>query len=274
MAELEKRIIDTHRVDIWNIKVNLLKKEEIIHILNEWICSGRKGCYFTPIDANTVMLAQKDSKLREAILNSDITNVDSYLPAKFLKKAGANIEERVATPDVLDLLLDEANKKSQRIYFLGATDNTLNKLSHIIKERFPQIIIAGMHNGYFKDNEKNLIVQHISSLSPDIVLIGMPSPKKENFVMECKDNINAGALYCVGGALDALAGVLPRPPRWLRKGPMEGILRVVRNPHSYWGRAIICFQFIKFAKKWNKSHNGLQIIQPNHKIKTTFESEP
>ena len=43
MAELKEDERDLKRVDIWNIKVNLLGKEEIIDTLNQWISKGEKG---------------------------------------------------------------------------------------------------------------------------------------------------------------------------------------------------------------------------------------
>lgn len=183
MAELKEDERDLKCVDIWNIKVNLLGKEDIIDTLNRWISKGEKGKYCTPVDANTVMLAQNDKNLREAIFLSDITNVDSFLPAEFLKKAGYPINGRVATPDVMDAILSEANKNKLRIYFLGAKDSTLEKLNDVIRRRFPNVVIAGMRNGYFMESENETIAKEISETTPDVVFIGMPSPKKEDFVI-------------------------------------------------------------------------------------------
>ena len=39
MAELKEDERDLKRVDIWNIKINLLGKDEIIETLNRWICT-------------------------------------------------------------------------------------------------------------------------------------------------------------------------------------------------------------------------------------------
>lgn len=254
MGTVANNEIDTKCVHIWNIKVNLLDQDQIVNLLNARLAAGCRGLYFTPVDANVVMLAQKDKNLRDAILASDITNVDSFLPAKYLMRSGYPIEGRVATPDIMDALLENASKLGQKVYFLGAKDSTLDILRDVVSNRFPGVDIVGMHNGYFADTENSRIANLISEVSPDIVFVGMPSPKKETFVLNCKDTINAGVLYCVGGAFDALAGILPRPPKWLRFGPMEGVFRIMRNPRVYWKRAFMCFKFIRFAKNWNKSH--------------------
>jgi N-acetylglucosaminyldiphosphoundecaprenol N-acetyl-beta-D-mannosaminyltransferase len=150
----------------------------------------------------------------------------------------------------MEALLKRASELRQKVYFLGAKDSTLELLHGVVTKRFPRVNIVGMHNGYFPDSENAKIADMISAVSPDIVFIGMPSPKKETFVMACKDTIDAGVLYCVGGAFDAMAGVLPRPPKWLMFGPMEGVLRILRSPSVYWKRALMCFRFKRFARKW------------------------
>ena len=254
MGESNSGKIDSRRIDIWNIKVNLLDREQIVELINDRLAEGCRGLYFTPVDANVIMLAQTDEKLRSAIMASEITNVDSYLPAKYLKKAGYVIKGRVPTPEIMEALLERASQLGQRVYFLGAKDSTLELLHSVVKTKFPGVDVVGMHNGYFSDSENPRIADMISAVSPDLVFVGMPSPKKETFVMSSKDTIDAGLLYCVGGAFDAMAGVLPRPPKWLMFGPMEGVLRIMRNPRVYWKRAFMCFKFMRFAKKWNKLH--------------------
>ena len=251
-----REIMDLRRVEIWNIKVNLLDVAQIVTLVNERLSAGCKGLYFTPVDANVVMLAQNDMELRKAIWVSDITNVDSYLPAAYLKKAGYSIESRVPTPDVMDALLESASQKGLKVYFLGAKDATLAILSNVVSTKYPGVEIVGMRNGYFDDAECSRIADDISAVSPDILFVGMPSPKKEMFVMNCKDTLDCGVIYCVGGAFDAMAGVLPRPPKWLMFGPMEGVFRVLRNPKVYWKRALMCFKFIIFATRWNREKIG------------------
>lgn len=250
MGECAGEKIDLRRIDIWNIKLNLLDQGEIVALINAKLAGGCRGLYFTPVDANVIMLAQNDENLRSAIMESDITNVDSYLPARYLKKTGYPINGRVPTPEIMEALLEKASELGQKVYFLGAKDSTLELLHGVVTKRFPGVNIVGMQNGYFPDSENAKIADMISAVSPDIVFVGMPSPKKEVFVLNCKDTIDAGILYCVGGAFDAMAGVLPRPPKWLMFGPMEGVFRVLRNPRVYWKRAFICFKFIRFAKKW------------------------
>ena len=94
--------MDLKEVKIWNIKYNLLTAKEISDIVNSWLDGGRKGIHLTGVDACVMVQAQENDLLRKAILESDIVNIDSYLPAKKLAKLGYDVKERVTTPDVME----------------------------------------------------------------------------------------------------------------------------------------------------------------------------
>ncbi len=238
---------DLKEVRIWNVKYNLLSVGEIADFVEKWLDEGRKGIHLTGANPETVALAQKDPLQKEAILDSDIVNVDSFLPTFFLKRKGYGIKKRVPSPDVFEALLAEANKRHQKVYFLGAKQTTLDSLRPIVEKKYPDLVIAGMRNGYFPQEKTDEIAEIISRESPDFLFIALPSPRKEKFILTYKHKINVGCLYGVGGAFDAMAGVLSRPPKWLQHFGMEYWLRVIRAPRVYVKRMPLYFRFIKLA---------------------------
>lgn len=239
--------MDLKEVRIWNVKYNLLTKIEITNIVSKWIDEGKKGIHLTGANADTVALAQTDQLLQRAIMDSDIVNVDSTLPAYFLKREGYTLRERVPTPDVMEEFMRIANAKRQKVFFLGAKQETLDKLKVILTKEYPDMVIAGMQNGYYPKEDEERIVHIISSAAPDYLFIALPSPAKELFILKYKKRINAGVLYGVGGALDAKSGVFRRPPKWLREYGMEYMLRLLRRPGVYAKRVPLTIQFIKLA---------------------------
>ena len=236
--------MDLKEIRIWNIKYNLLSLNEIVDIVNQWLSEGKRGIHLTGANPETVALAQSDELLHEAIMESDIVNVDSFLPAKFLHLKGYAINHRVPTPEVFEEFMRCANEKRQKVYFLGAKQDTLDKMRMILEKEYPNMIIAGMRNGYYTDDEEPMIAEEISRLSPDFLFVGMSSPRKERFILKYKHQIDVGVFYGVGGAFDAKAGVLSRPPKWLQHAGMEYWLRLIRNPKMYVHRMPLYFKFI------------------------------
>ena len=238
---------DLKEIRIWSIKYNLLSITEIVDIVNEWLDGGKKGIHLTGANPETVVLAQDDELLRTALLDSDIVNVDSFLPAKFLHYKGYPIEHRVPTPDVFEELMKKANEKKQKVFFFGATDETLKLMKSVLEREYPDMLIVGMRNGYYSDEEESAIAENISRLEPNYLFIGMPSPRKERFILKYKHQINVGCFYGVGGAFDAKAGVLKRPPKWAQHAGIEYWMRVIRQPQVYGKRMPRYFRFLKIA---------------------------
>lgn len=241
--------MDLKEIKIWNVKYNLLTISEIVRIVNLWLSEGRKGIHLTGANPETVALAQEDELLHEAIMDSDIVNVDSFLPTKFLLMKGYKFYHRVPTPEVFEEFMKCANEKRQKVFFLGAKQETLDIMRGVLEKEYPNMEIVGMRNGYYTEDEEADIAESISQLEPDFLFIGMPSPRKERFILKYKHQINVGCFYGVGGAFDAKAGVLSRPPKWLQHGGLEYWLRVIREPKVYGKRIPLYFKFIRLAMK-------------------------
>lgn len=240
--------MDLKEVEIWGVKYNLLSVDEIVAIVTEWLNEGRRGIHLTGVNAETITIAHKDNLLREAILDSDIVNVDSFLPSFFLKKKGYKID-RVATPDVMEAFFKKANEGSQKVFFLGSKQTTLDLLRGVIEKQYPNINVVGMRNGYYPSEQEEMIANEISQLSPDYLYIALPSPMKEKFILKYKKKLNVGVFYGVGGAFDAKAGVLKRPPKWLQGHGLEGVFRLLRNPKTMVKRTRLNLEFVKLALK-------------------------
>ena len=245
--------VDLKEVRIWKIKFNLLTEFEIAEIVDKWISEGRKGIHLTGVNADIVGIAQTDDLLHTAIMESDIVNIDSMLPAFFLKKHGYKLKGRASTPDVMEEFFKIANEKRQKVFFLGAKQETLDKLKPVLEKEYPNMIIAGMQNGYYKQEEEDKVINTIASLAPDYLFIALPSPAKEHFILNHKHSINVGVFYGVGGALDAKSGVFKRPPKWLRAYGLEGLFRMIRKPKVHIARLPRTFEFFKIALKKQKS---------------------
>jgi len=239
---------DLKEVRIWNIKFNLLNEHQIAEIVNSWLEEGRKGIHLTGVDACVVVSAQKDELLRKAILESDIVNVDSYLPARMLAKHGYEIKERVPTPEVMEELLKKANDNHQKVFFLGAQESTINLMLGVLKKEYPNMKIVGYRNGYYSQEEEGRIAEYISSLSPDYLFLGMPTPRKEHFILKYKEKIDVGVFLGVGGAFDAKAGVLKRPPKFLRGHMGEALFRILRTPKVYASRILFLLPFLRITR--------------------------
>src|SRR5690606_161879 len=131
--------------------------------------------------------------------------------------------------------LKECESEGWKIFFLGGTDKILNKAADNLHRLFPNLKLAGYKNG-FDDTEKSDLIDQINSAGPDILWVGMGTPKQELWIHENKLKLNCTVIQAVGDFFTFLAGEKKRGPNIFRKLGFEWIVRVIHNPERYFIR--------------------------------------
>ena len=221
---------------VWGIKFNPLRKTEIVAQVQQWLEEGRKGIHLTGVNVALSGRLEQYPTIKTAINDSDIVNIDGLGVVLALRFYGYKVPERAACPDIFELLLQTANKKRQRVYFLGAEETVITKMVENIGRQYPGIDICGYHNGFYEDEAR--IVREIKEIAPTYLFLGMFSPKKEEFILKYKYLLNVGVCYGVGGVFDIKGGKMYRAPLFMQRLGLEWFCRIVQNPALYGRRAL------------------------------------
>ena len=210
------------------IKINPIPADEVCAIADQWLKDGRKGFQITGINLEQIALLNRDKDFECYINSSDIVNIDGIAVSAYLKLKLYRKIERTLCADILHKMLENANLRKERVFLLGAKENTIKHLAENIHSDYPDINIVGFHSGYFTDEKE--IVLEIAKSNPDYLFIGMPSPFKERFITTYKDQLNAGICFGVGGMFDIMAGEVKRAPVKIQKLGLERFYRVSQDP--------------------------------------------
>ena len=108
-----------------------------------------------------------------------------------------------------------------------------------MSERHPSLEIAGSHHGYFTVLEEDRIVADICNARPDCLFVGMPTPRKENFMARHRVALGVPFVMGVGGGIDILAGHVRRAPATWQRSGMEWLYRVFQEPRRMWRRYLV-----------------------------------
>jgi N-acetylglucosaminyldiphosphoundecaprenol N-acetyl-beta-D-mannosaminyltransferase len=149
---------------------------------------------------------------------------------------GTPLPERVAGVDLMLELLQRGSTNRWRVFLLGATDEVLSDVSDVISQRFSGVVLAGTRNGYFSADLDSEVAAEISETSADLVLVAMPSPRKETWVNDHGLATGASVIMGVGGSLDVLSGHVKRAPEFLQRAGFEWAWRVAQEPRRLWRR--------------------------------------
>lgn len=224
-----------HRIELFGLPIDRISLDETVAKIDSFIKS-REPHQIVLVNAAKVVKAKKDLLLREIIQTAALVAPDGVPLVWVSKLLGRSLPGRVNGTDLMEKLIPFAVQKQYSIYFLGSTEEIINKVVMQYKELFPTIRIAGFRNGYFSNEEEEEVVNRIRKSNADILFVGMGTPMKEKFVKRNLIKMNIPVVHGVGGSLDVVAGYVKRAPLWMQKWGLEWLYRFWREPGRMWKR--------------------------------------
>lgn len=211
--------------------------------------------YRADLNVNTVVEAQDNGLIKDYISNADLINVDGMGVIFGCKLFSVKPPERVTGVDLFYDLLQLANKNKNSVYFLGATQKTIEQLVFMVSKNFPDINICGSQNGYF-NGDFEAAISNINKAKPDLLFIGMKSPEKEMLAYRYQKDIHTKVIIGVGGTFDVYTGKVERAPKWVQNLGFEWLFRVYQEPKRMWKRYLLSnsrFLILLIKRLLNKS---------------------
>lgn len=182
------------------------------------------------LNAAKIVRFRKNARLRDAVLGCDVVLADGQSVVWASRLLRVPLPERVAGIDLMLALLPEAERRGDKVYFLGAKPEVLARMLGEVDRRFPELKVCGSRDGYFAAAESAVVADEISESGADLVFIGVSSPMKEHFVADFAPRTGAYVVHGVGGSFDVLAGEVQRAPLWWQEHGLEWLYRVLQEP--------------------------------------------
>ncbi|MDB4687345.1 WecB/TagA/CpsF family glycosyltransferase [Akkermansiaceae bacterium] len=186
-------------------------------------------------NVHIVAMREVHEEFREETSLVDWFVPDSQVLSWAVTWLGGAGNERVYGPGFLDYFVSHADAALTH-YFLGASQECLDQLLGKLKEKRPELKIAGSHNGYFKEEEEGAINEDINHCQPDLVWVGLGTPKQQSWAHRNKDKVNARAILAVGFAFDVNAGTKSDAPAWMGKCGVLWLYRFACEPRRLFKR--------------------------------------
>ncbi|MGT2775287.1 WecB/TagA/CpsF family glycosyltransferase [Streptococcus hyovaginalis] len=226
-------------VEMLGIKLNPLTIDETVSVVDQEFIQKNKPLHLMGVNADKINQCYEDSNMMKIVNNCGVVNADGASVVLAGKYLGIDIPERVAGIDLMQELLKLSENKSYSVYFFGAKEEVLQKMLSAFKVDYPNLKVVGYRNGYFKDDEIDAISQDIASKAPQLVFVGITSPKKEILIERfMRDGVNS-IFMGVGGSFDVLSGTIKRAPLWMQKSHLEWLFRVMNEPRRLFKRYFV-----------------------------------
>ncbi len=235
-------MLSSNCIDILGMRVNMVQMAEVIKTMEEWIIDKSQVNYIVASNAYDAVVSKKNIKVREATNSSNLTVPDGISLVMLLRIYGYPLKKRVYGPDLMLEFLKLAEVKGYSNFFYGSTREILNLLVSNLRVKFPRLNITGSYSPPFRElssEEDKEVVDMINNASPDVLWVGLGTPKQQLWMYEHKDKLKAPVMVGVGAAFDFLAGTKPQAPRFIRDNGFEWLFRLITEPRRLWKRYII-----------------------------------
>lgn len=196
---------------------------------------GRRTLSVDFTNVHIVAMRHGESAFREVTDTMDLFVPDSMVLTWAVNWQGGEMQDRVYGPSFLAHMI-EHSPPGLRHFFLGASEQCLEKLLQVIRNRNPGFQIAGAHHGYFSPDEGEDVLRIINDTKPDFVWVGLGTPKQQEWMHRFHGRVNAGVLLAVGFAFDVNAGTKSDAPQWMHPLGLTWLYRLLEEPQRLWRR--------------------------------------
>ena len=248
--------------NIVGFRISTKSKADCINEITDWIENGVKGKYFVCANPHSIEVAGIDPVFDEAIKNADLIVPDGVGLIFASRILGGGIRARVTGSDIFGGVNSELNKKKgHSVFFLGSTQENLEKMRYKMESDFSNIWVAGIFSPPFKEeftHEENLMmIETINRAKPDVLWVGMTAPKQEKWVYENREKLNVKLLGPIGAVFDFYTGKVKRSATIFQKSGLEWLPRFLQEPRRLWKRNLISNpKFILRVIRYRFNHHG------------------
>lgn len=189
-----------------------------------------------PVNAYTVVEAHRNPDLCAALARMTLAVPDGFWlqPAARLTRQAPT--GHVAVVRLTFRLLERLAARGGRVYLLGARPEVVAEAAARVVQRFPGVIVVGSRDGYFTEADEEKIISDINAARPDLLMVGIASPKRDLFMARRRDDFDVPVTIGVGGLIDILGGKTAEGPDWLRQIGMMWLYRFMQEPRRMWRR--------------------------------------
>jgi N-acetylglucosaminyldiphosphoundecaprenol N-acetyl-beta-D-mannosaminyltransferase len=209
----------------------------------ERLIEARKPSLVTTPNVDVLVQLQSDAEFRRVYEKAALVVPDGVPLLWAGNFLGTPFKEKVSGSDLFIEFCPLAAKKCYKIYLIGAMPGVAAKAAEILRARHPGLQIVGTYSppfGFEKDEaECARIVEQVREAKPDVLFIGLGSPKQEKWSGRFMEKHGVPVSIGVGISFDYVAGTVKRAPRWMQKAGLEWSFRLCMEPKRLWKRYLV-----------------------------------
>lgn len=226
---------------VLGVPVNAVQIPQVIAWMEQCIHERGKARYVAVTGMHGVTESRQDPEFSTMLKEADLVVPDG-MPLVWLGRLRgfSHLARRVYGPELMETFCRETGAR-YRHFFYGGAPGVADHLAQVEQERHG-IRIAGTYCPPFRplsEEEDREVIARIHQASPDVVWVGLSTPKQERWMYEHRDKLSVPLMLGVGAAFDLNTGRLKQAPEWMRERGLEWLFRLMAEPKRLWRRYLV-----------------------------------
>jgi N-acetylglucosaminyldiphosphoundecaprenol N-acetyl-beta-D-mannosaminyltransferase len=229
------------RVNILGVGVSAINMGMALDWMETVIRRGERH-YVVVCPVSTVLACLDDPAARHAVNGAGLVTPDGMPIVWLTRAAGHPHVSRVYGPDLMLDFCARSVGPGYRHYFCGGAEGTPEQLMAALTAHFSGLQVAGGYSPPFRPltlEEDAELVDRINAAFPDVVWVGLGSPKQDLWMAAHRERLEAPLLVGVGAAFDFFTGRVRQAPRWMMRIGLEWLFRLFHEPRRLWRRYLL-----------------------------------
>ncbi len=226
------------RTNVLGVGVSAINLDDAVETIETWI-ARRDRQYVCITGAHGILESRHDERLRRIHNDAGMVTPDGMPLVWYSRLSGARRTERVYGPDLMRRMTAVSAIRGYRQFYYGGNDGVAERLRETLVAAHPALRVAGTLCPPFRAmtrDEDEAAVAAINAAKPDIVWVGLSTPKQERWMAEHRARLDAPVLIGVGAAFDFLSGSKRQAPRVLQRNGLEWLFRLATEPRRLYRR--------------------------------------
>jgi N-acetylglucosaminyldiphosphoundecaprenol N-acetyl-beta-D-mannosaminyltransferase len=230
------------KFSVLGVKVDAVQIPDVNLQMRDWIAQRGRSRYIAVTGMHGVMEAHHSTEFRSVLDDADLVVPDGMPLVWFGRMRGHSFPRRVYGPELMQRFCEQTAGWGYRHFIYGGDADVPDQVAGKLRALCPEIHIVGADSPPFRaltPEEDAAVVQRINNAAPDVLWIGLGTPKQELWMRKHRDLLNVPVMVGVGAAFDFLASRKRQAPVWMQEHGLEWLFRLVQEPRRLWKRYLV-----------------------------------
>lgn len=216
---------------VLGFNVDLFSFEDALQFVNQHLTENI-GMQIVTINPEMIALGNQNDDFGRLLNEADLVIPDGVGVKLALKIKGVD-QENIPGIEFSKKLISLCDLEGYSIGLLGAKEEVIQAAARNLRKENEKLSITYIRNGYFNEQEEDIVAQELKAISPKVLFVALGAPKQELLISKLKQEMPQTIFIGVGGSFDVWSGMVKRAPEIWQKMGLEWLYRTVKEPSRF-----------------------------------------